>query len=102
MALHPVASVSDLPPGAGRCFEIAGRKIAVFHTDGGFLAIDDECPHEGGPLSEGTVDADCVSCPWHGAEFNLRTGEVLTPPAEEGVRSYRVVVADDKLSVEIE
>lgn len=102
MALHPVASASELAPGTARCFEIAGRRIALFHTDAGFLAIDDECSHEGGPLSEGTVDGECVTCPWHAAEFNLRTGEVLTPPAVESVRSYRVVVADDKVSVEIE
>jgi len=102
MALQPIASVSELPPGSARCFEIAGRRIAVFHTDAGFLAIDDECPHEGASLSEGAINGECVTCPWHAAEFDLRTGEVLTPPATENVRSYRVVVTDDQLSVEVE
>jgi nitrite reductase/ring-hydroxylating ferredoxin subunit len=102
MALHPVTSAADLPPGTSRCFEIAGHRIAVFHTEEGFLAIDDTCPHDGGPLSQGEVNDGCVSCPWHGAEFNLSTGEVLSPPATEGVRSYRLVEADGKLSIEIE
>src|SRR5258708_2439962 len=63
MALHPVVSTGDLPPGTSRCFEIAGHRIAVFHTEDGFLAIDDTCPHDGGPLSEGVVNEGCVACP---------------------------------------
>jgi nitrite reductase/ring-hydroxylating ferredoxin subunit len=101
MPLHPIASVTELPTGSARCFEIAGRRIAVFHTDSGFLAIDDECPHEGASLSEGTINGECVTCPWHSAEFDLRTGEVLTPPATDNVRSYPVVVTGDQLSVEV-
>jgi 3-phenylpropionate/trans-cinnamate dioxygenase ferredoxin component len=102
MALHRVTTTRDLPPGNSRGFEIAGRRIAVFNLDGSFHAIDDVCPHEGGPLSEGLVTSGCVSCPWHGAEFDVRTGKVLTPPAVEDVQSYKVIVSGEDVSVEIE
>lgn len=102
MALHKIATTQDIPPGEGRAFDIAGRRIAVFHIGENFHAIDDECPHQGGPLSEGLVTDTCVACPWHGAEFDVCTGQVLTPPAAEDVRSYRVVTSGDELSVEIE
>jgi nitrite reductase/ring-hydroxylating ferredoxin subunit len=102
MALHRVTTIRDLPPGSARGFEIAGHRIAVFNLDGSFHVIDDECPHEGGPLSEGLVSSGCVSCPWHGAEFDVRTGKVLTPPAVEDVHSYKVIVSGEDVSVEIE
>jgi len=102
MALHKITTINDLPPGSARAVEVAGRRIAVFNANGIFHAIDDECPHEGGPLSEGLVGDGCVTCPWHGAEFDLRTGKVLTPPAVEDVRSYNVVVSGDDVCVEIE
>jgi len=102
MALYRITTITDLPPGNARGFEIAGRRIAVFNLDGSFHAIDDECTHEGGPLSEGVISSGCVTCPWHGAEFDLRTGKVLTPPAVEDVRSYKVIVSGDDVSVEVE
>lgn len=102
MAFYRITTVTDVPPGSARKFEIAGRCIAVFNVDGCFYAIDDECTHEGGPLSEGAVESGCVTCPWHGAEFDLQTGKALTPPAVEDVRSYKVVVSGDDVSVEVE
>ena len=102
MALHRVTVAKDIPPGEARAFDVAGRRIAVFNTGDAFLAIDDECTHDGGPLSEGSVEGTCVTCPWHGAEFDLSTGEVLTPPAVENVRSYQVVISDGEISIEIE
>jgi nitrite reductase/ring-hydroxylating ferredoxin subunit len=101
MASYRVTTVAEIPPGKARMFEVGGRRIAVFHVDGAFYAIDDECTHEGGPLSEGAVSDGCVTCPWHGAEFDLRTGQVLTPPAVEDVQSYKVTVSGEDVFVEI-
>jgi len=102
MALHKVTTTKDLPPGSACEFEVAGRSIAVFNVEGTIHAIDNECTHDGGPLSEGVVSDACVICPWHGAEFDLRTGKALTPPAVEDVRSYRVVMTGDEISLDIE
>jgi nitrite reductase/ring-hydroxylating ferredoxin subunit len=102
MALHHIATISDIPSGRACAFDIAGRRIAVFNVQGKFHAIDDICPHEGGPLSEGSVDEGCVTCPWHGATFELCTGKEQTTVASADVRRYTVVISGDDLSVDVE
>ncbi|MCB1207961.1 MAG: non-heme iron oxygenase ferredoxin subunit [Verrucomicrobiales bacterium] len=102
MALHRIAATTDIPSGEARAFGVAGRRIAVFNIGGKFQAIDDTCPHDGGPLSEGMMEDDCVTCPWHGATFELCTGKEQTSLAGEDVRSYDVVIEGEDLSVEIE
>jgi nitrite reductase (NADH) small subunit/3-phenylpropionate/trans-cinnamate dioxygenase ferredoxin subunit len=69
-----VAKVSEIPPGTGRTVEVHGVWIALFNVNGTFYAIDNTCPHSGGPLGEGHLDGDIVECPWHGWKFNVRTG----------------------------
>jgi len=101
MELHPIAKTTDIPSGEARAFDVAGRRIAVFNSDGDFRAIDDTCPHQGGPLSEGMVEDGCVTCPWHGAMFDLGTGKEQTAISGEDVRCYTVVISGDDLSVEI-
>ncbi len=99
--LIKVADAKQLPPGKATVVEFDGNRIAVFNVAGTFYAIDDTCPHAGGPLSEGQVDGGKVICPWHDAEFDLKTGDVLAPPAFEGVKSYKVVVEGDEVKVEL-
>ncbi len=96
------ASRSSLPEERGICVEIRGRRIALFNLGGEIYAIDDACSHAGGALSEGMVDGEEVECPLHSARFNLKTGEVLSPPAFQGVTPYRVRVRGDDVEVEIE
>ena len=78
-----------------------GLTVAVFNVDGTYYAIDNTCPHSGAPLHEGEVCGLKVTCPWHAAEFDLKTGEVLAPPAYEGVRAFKVVVEGNDIKVEI-
>ncbi len=99
--LHKVGETSDVPPGTAIAVEINGQRLALFNIDGKFYAIDDTCPHSGGPLSEGDVDETAVTCPWHGASFSLADGSVLSPPAEEDVTSYRVQVDGTEIMIEI-
>lgn len=90
-----------IAPGEAACVSVAGRKIAVFNIDGLYYAIDDACSHRGAPLSEGRVYKQVVTCPWHGATFDVTTGEALASPAPHGVRSYQVQFVDSKLHVKI-
>ncbi len=99
--LHKVGETSDVPPGSAIAVEIKGQRLALFNIDGKFYAIDATCPHSGGPLSEGDVDETAVTCPWHGASFNLADGSVLSPPADEDVASYRVPVDGSEIMVVI-
>lgn len=96
-----VAKASEIAPGQGKMVEVGGKKIALFNLEGAFCAIDDTCTHRGGPLSEGALDGKEVTCPWHGAVFNVTTGEVLGPPAPKGVARYNSRVEGDDVEVEI-
>lgn len=99
--LIEVAKAGDLEPGQGMCVEVEDRKIALFNVEGIYYAIDDTCTHVGGPLSEGECEEHVITCPWHGAQFDLKTGDVLSPPAKRPLRSYRVQVEGNSIKVEI-
>ena len=99
--LIKVAEANEVPPGTAKAVEADGRRIALFNRDGGYYAIDDVCTHRGGPLSEGAVDGTVVTCPLHGATFDITTGNVLGPPAPEGVASYKVRVDGNDIKVEL-
>lgn len=75
---------------------------AVFNSDGSFCATQAKCTHRGGPLNEGKLEGSTVTCPWHGAQFNVCTGAVLRGPATEQVKTYRVLVEGEIGRVEKE
>ena len=77
----PVADVSSLAPGQGRTVEWRGRRFALWNLDGQFYAIDDDCPHRGGPLGAGVLDRGLVHCPLHGWGFDPKTGACEANPA---------------------
>ncbi len=99
--LVKVANLSDVPPGTGRAVSAEGRAVALFNVNGVVHAIDGTCTHRGGPLGEGRLQDGVVTCPWHGARFDVATGEVLGPPAPQGVAVYRVVLEDGAIKVEL-
>lgn len=97
----PVARKSEMPDGSAKCVEVEGKRIALFQLGNEVCAIDDTCPHAGASLCEGTVEGEEVECPWHGARFKIRSGEVTAPPADEGVTSYKVRITGDVIEVEV-
>ena len=68
---HKVAEAKGLAPGKGMAIEVAGNRIALFNVDETCYAIADTCTHRGGPLSEGSLEGSTVTCPWHGADFDV-------------------------------
>ena len=98
---HVVTTLQALPPGTGKAFTVASKRLALFNVDGRIFAIDDVCPHDGAPLAEGEIDGTTVICPWHGAEFDITCGKVLCPPAVEDVKSYPVFLNGDSIEVEV-
>lgn len=96
-----VGTTSELAPGQAKKVQVGGKTIALFNIGGSYHAIDDTCTHRGGPLSEGEVEGDEVTCPWHGAKFKVTSGEVLRPPASTGVSSYHVRVNGSDLEVDL-
>ena len=76
-----VAGAGELEPGEGRVVEVEGRSIALFNVDGRYYAIDNLCPHRGGPLGEGDLDGAVVACPWHAWRWDVTTGANTNNPA---------------------
>lgn len=74
MTQYRAAAVADVPPGTGRELIIEGKVVALYHVDGVFYAIDGVCPHAGGPLGQGMLRRNIVTCPWHGWQFDVTTG----------------------------
>jgi nitrite reductase/ring-hydroxylating ferredoxin subunit len=95
-----VAAASELLPGQNRVVKADGVEIALFNVDGSFHAIGNVCRHRGGPLGEGSLDGLVVTCPWHGWEYDVTTGAVLTNPALK-VPVYRTEVKGDDVFVEL-
>ena len=108
MTRYIVATVEEIPPGERKIVEVAGRSIGVFNLDGVFFALRNRCPHQGGPLCSGTLSGlitasgpgayhysragEIVRCPWHGWEFDIRTGQSWCDPTHVRVRSYAVTI----------
>lgn len=95
------ARTTEIEPGQAHLVEVKGKQIALFNVGGQFFALDNTCTHRGGPLAEGEVLGHEVTCPWHGATFDVRTGEVVGPPAQRAVGRYGVRVTGTDIEVEI-
>jgi nitrite reductase (NADH) small subunit len=95
-----VGSVGDLAVGQSLVVEAAGRSIAVFNVDGSYYAIDNSCPHRGGPLGEGDLAGRVISCPWHAWRWDVSTGANVNNPAV-GVACFAVHVQGDSIFVDI-
>jgi nitrite reductase/ring-hydroxylating ferredoxin subunit len=96
-----VAKTDEVPPGQAKLVEVAGKEIALFNVAGSFHAIDNTCTHVGGPLCEGEINGVEVTCPWHGAAFDVTTGQVLGPPAGEPVSCYNVRIEGPDVQIEV-
>jgi 3-phenylpropionate/trans-cinnamate dioxygenase ferredoxin subunit len=94
-----VAMVDELQPGERMVIELGRHWVAIFNVDGTYYAIDDVCTHDDGPLAEGDLNECIITCPRHGAEFDIRTGKVLTPPALTDVQSYDVQIQGANIQV---
>jgi nitrite reductase/ring-hydroxylating ferredoxin subunit len=93
-----VAGTADVPPGSGIVAEVNEQSIALFNVDGTFYAIGNVCVHRGGPLGEGELEGEVVTCPWHAWQYNVKTGKSLTNPSAS-VKTYEVKVDGSDVKV---
>ena len=82
--------------------EAAGLTVAVFNLDGQFYVTDDACTHGPGSLSEGYIEGDVIECNFHNGQFNIKTGEVVSPPCMIPVKTYPAVVEGGTVFVEVD
>ena len=92
-----VAATGDIPEGEGRCFDVGDQQVAIFNVEGTYHALDNVCPHQGGPLGEGELDGKMVTCPWHAWDFDVTTGENSEDPDEKQTVFVVKVDGDDIL-----
>jgi nitrite reductase (NADH) small subunit len=93
-------AVEDIPLGEGRAVTIAGRRIALFRTRSGWYALDNACPHLGGPLADGIVSDREVICPLHERRFSLESGEPRSGGC--GVAAHRVTIVGPSVFVTLD
>ncbi|HUF54024.1 MAG TPA: non-heme iron oxygenase ferredoxin subunit [Dehalococcoidia bacterium] len=97
-----VASAGEVPPGEMIIVEANGEEVVIANLDGEFVCFSNSCTHRQGPMGEGMLlPGSIVECPFHGGQFNARTGEVVASPPEDPLPVYRVQVDGDDISVEV-
>ena len=84
-----------------RIVEVEGRDLVLVNVDGQFYALDNRCPHQGGPLGRGTVEDGAIVCPWHGWRWDPRSGRAIWPQVDWRALSYPVVVDDGQVLVRV-
>ena len=94
-----VGMVDEIPPGSHKVMDVNDVLVAVFNIDGKFYAIEDVCTHDGGILTGGPISGCIITCPRHGATFDVRTGAALTAPAYEPTATFPVQVVDGMVQV---
>jgi 3-phenylpropionate/trans-cinnamate dioxygenase ferredoxin subunit len=97
-----VAEVTELGPGEGKTVEVEGVSLALFNVDGTYFAIANACTHVGGPLGDGALIGKEVTCPLHGAEFDVTCGKALSGPARGDAKSFPVSLVGNDVLVELE
>ena len=84
--------LKDVPPGKTKLVNLRGQAVSVYNVDGTYFATQDECTHADGPLNEGELDGNVITCPWHGSCFDVTNGKVVCGPADEPLSTYRVLI----------
>jgi 3-phenylpropionate/trans-cinnamate dioxygenase ferredoxin subunit len=95
------AEISELDEGEMLSVEVDGELVCLAKVAGAVYAFTDNCTHISGPLNEGELDGCVLTCPWHGAQFDVRTGKVLRGPARQDVLTYPVKVEDDAIYIQL-
>jgi NAD(P)H-dependent nitrite reductase small subunit len=95
-----VAKVSDVPPSTGRVVEVGRQTLALFNVEGRFFAIDNTCPHRGGPLGDGDLEGTVVMCPWHAWRWDVTSGANVNNPAVR-IACFPVTVDNGEVFVEL-
>lgn len=97
-----VARRGELEVDQMKLLHFGDRRIALARTEEGYVAFDDRCPHRGGSLADGALICGTVQCPWHGSQFDVRSGAVRAGPAESGIRTYPVDESGEEIVLRLE
>ena len=101
-SLVKLCPTSEVPENSVKRFEVGNNVLAVYNISGSFYATDDECTHGAASLADGILDGDIIECTMHFGAFNAKTGEAVQAPCSIPVRTYKVVVRDDQICVDLD
>jgi 3-phenylpropionate/trans-cinnamate dioxygenase ferredoxin component len=96
-----VAALADVPPNTLLHVELEGHMVCLANADGHIYAFRDNCSHRDFPLSQGEIEDGTVTCAWHGASFEMKSGRATRLPAVKPVRTYEVRVEDDEILIDL-
>ena len=94
-----VATAPEIAAGTMKLVDVAGDEVVVVNVDGKFFAFANECTHAGGPLIDGDLEGDKVTCPWHATVFNVMSGAPLQGPGREPIPTYEVRIEGDEIQL---
>ncbi len=83
------ALVADVPPGSSKAVSVSGKSVALYNVGGMYYATDNTCVHRGGPLGEGVLDGEVITCPWHGWQYDVKDGQCQNNPTAK-LKTYPV------------
>lgn len=95
---HVVGSTDEVSEGSPLVVNVDDEEIAIFYENGEYFAMNNVCPHQGGPLGDGKVEDNCVYCPWHGWEFDIESGDHAH--SDHSVETYSVTIEGNDIHVE--
>ena len=95
-----LCSADEIAPGNAIKVETGDLVLAVYNVDGEYYVTDDLCTHGPGSLAEGYIDGDVVECNFHNGQFNIKTGEVVSPPCMVPIKTYKTVVENGRVFIE--
>ncbi len=95
------AKTYDIPQGGFKSVEVNGENVILADVEGRFYAIEDYCTHTGCPLNSGTLKGNVITCSYHSSKFDVTTGKVLSGPANKPLKTYKVIVKDSDLLIEL-
>ncbi len=99
--LTKVCRLEILPSGTMKKFDVKDCEVLISNLENRFFCVDARCTHAGAPLSEGSLEGEVLTCPWHGSQFRISDGSVIRGPAENALQTYAVVVKDNWVFVEV-
>ena len=99
VTLHNAVKAGQLDEDEAMQVIIEGKEVAIINLGGEIYAMDDICSHAYASMSDGYIEGDCIECPLHGAQFNIKTGKAETPPATVALATYEVKIEGDDIMV---
>jgi len=101
MATVKLCKTADIPDGKMKVFDVKGRQVFVANCSGKFYCCDNKCTHVGGPLGEGLLEENVVTCPWHGGQFDITSGKVMRGPPQKDIKTHKTAVKKDEVCVDL-